>query len=64
MNVILHIRSRRKGKSDRETESTQQEGKFFKMIMIRTTETGNQYSNNAIQRCVDNAINRVQGFTG
>lgn len=31
--------------------------------MIWTTENGNQYSNNVIQSCAENAINRVQGST-
>ena len=60
--MILHIRSRREGKNDMEEESAQQKGELRKMI--RTTETGSQYSNSAsVQRYFENVINRAQSCT-
>lgn len=43
-------------------ESAQQKGKLFKMI--RTMETGSQYSNTAsVQKYFENVINRSQAST-
>lgn len=45
-----------------EEESAPQKGKLFKMI--RTMETGSQYSNTAsVQRYFENVINRAQAST-
>lgn len=58
MNVILHVRSRKKVKV---MGRQSQEGNVF--IMTWSTENGNQYSNSAIQSCAENAIIRVQDST-